>query len=230
MTKICTKCGVEKELGEFHKQCSSKDGLRSICKFCRIIYSQNNKEKISTSKRKTRQKYKDKIREYESKYKPIYYQNNIERFKQYKHEYYLKNKESIQQKNKLNYQKNKENIYKHLSDKRKNDIEYSLLCKLRSRINSVIKSRGVRKAHKSIELLGCTVKECREHLEKQFKEGMSWDNHGLYGWHIDHIKPCALFDLTDPEQQKQCFHYTNLQPLWAEDNLRKGDTYDEKDN
>ncbi len=62
----------------------------------------------------------------------------------------------------------------------------------------------------------------REHLEKQFKEGMTWENHGLYGWHIDHIIPCASFDLTDLEQQKKCFHYTNLQPLWAKENLIKG--------
>jgi hypothetical protein len=52
---------------------------------------------------------------------------------------------------------------------------------------------------------------------------MSWGNYGLHGWHVDHIIPCASFDLTDPEQQRQCFHYTNLQPLWAEDNLRKSD-------
>jgi HNH endonuclease. len=51
---------------------------------------------------------------------------------------------------------------------------------------------------------------------------MSWDNYGRDGWHIDHIRPCASFDLTDPEQQRQCFHYTNLQPLWAADNIRKG--------
>tara|TARA_R110000751_G_scaffold131998_3_gene234420 strand:- start:438 stop:656 length:219 start_codon:yes stop_codon:yes gene_type:complete len=69
------------------------------------------------------------------------------------------------------------------------------------------------------------------HLEDQFQDGMSWENYGrpngdyLEGWHIDHIKPCALFNLEDASQQKECFHYTNLQPLWAEDNLSKGDKY-----
>ena len=61
-----------------------------------------------------------------------------------------------------------------------------------------------------------------DHLEKQFQPGMSWDNHGYDGWHVDHIRPCASFDLTDEEQVRKCFHYTNLQPLWAKDNLRKG--------
>jgi hypothetical protein len=82
---------------------------------------------------------------------------------------------------------------------------------------------GVNKACTTKRLIGCTTKELRNHLEAQFIDDMSWDNYGYYGWHIDHIIPCACFDLSDPEQQRQCFHYTNLQPLWAEDNLRKSD-------
>lgn len=79
------------------------------------------------------------------------------------------------------------------------------------------------KSGRTLELLGCSILECRQHLEKQFKPGMTWENRGQHGWHIDHKRPCASFDLTDPKQQKQCFHYTNLQPLWAKDNLSKGD-------
>jgi len=71
-------------------------------------------------------------------------------------------------------------------------------------------------------LIGCTVQELRDHLEFQFRESMSWDNCGRNGWEIDHIIPCSSFDLTDPEQQKRCFHFSNLQPLWSEENLRKG--------
>jgi hypothetical protein len=89
-----------------------------------------------------------------------------------------------------------------------------------SRINEVVK--GLSKSARTMELVGCSPEELRAHLEAQFTEGMTWDNYGYRGWHIDHIKPCASFDLTDPEQQRQCFHYTNLQPLWAEENMRKG--------
>ena len=71
-----------------------------------------------------------------------------------------------------------------------------------------------------MDLVGCSIPELRKRLTQQFLPGMTWDNYGK--WHIDHIRPCASFDLTDPEQQKQCFHYSNLQPLWAADNLRKG--------
>jgi hypothetical protein len=102
------------------------------------------------------------------------------------------------------------------------DVEYKLLCTLRGRMKAAFKSKKLLKENKTIELLGCKVKEAREHIEKQFKEGMTWENHGINCWHIDHILPCASFDLTDPEQQKKCFHYTNLQPLWAKENISKG--------
>lgn len=73
-----------------------------------------------------------------------------------------------------------------------------------------------------MELVGCAIPFLRGYLEAKFKVGMSWSNHGA-GWHIDHIKPCASFNLLDEKEQKKCFHYKNLQPLWAEENLSKGD-------
>ena len=77
-------------------------------------------------------------------------------------------------------------------------------------------------------LLGCSIEEFIKYIEDRFTDGMSWDNRGLHGWHIDHIRPCASFDLTDPKQQKECFHYTNLQPLWAYENRSKGSMYNGK--
>ena len=74
-------------------------------------------------------------------------------------------------------------------------------------------------------MIGCSILELKQYLELKFKKGMTWDNYSFYGWHVDHIKPCASFDLTDIEQQKECFHYTNLQPLWCNDNWIKGDFY-----
>ena len=76
------------------------------------------------------------------------------------------------------------------------------------------------------DLIGCTVSQLACHLESQFKPGMSWENHGKYGWHMDHIRPLASFDLNDPEQLIEACHYVNIQPLWARDNLRKGDKYE----
>ena len=72
-----------------------------------------------------------------------------------------------------------------------------------------------------MKLVGCTLDELKNHLEKQFTKGMTWKNYNYRGWHVDHIIPCSSFDLIDPEQQKECFHYTNLQPLWGKDNIKK---------
>lgn len=96
--------------------------------------------------------------------------------------------------------------------------------RLRARMHTALRAAKCGKASKSLQLLGCTWHELVSHLESRFTGGMSWDNIGA--WHIDHIRPCASFDLTDPAQQIQCFHYTNLQPLWAEDNIRKGATHE----
>lgn len=91
---------------------------------------------------------------------------------------------------------------------------------IRTRVWTVLRGRS--KAAKTLELLGCSSQELRIYLEKSFKPGMSWDSYGLHGWVIDHKKPCAKFDLSDPAQQRECFHYTNLQPLWAIENWKKG--------
>lgn len=97
--------------------------------------------------------------------------------------------------------------------------------KFRSTIRMAIKRQS--KHHKKLQitaiLLGCTFDELKSHLQSKFKDGMTWENYGYYGWHIDHIRPCASFDLANPEHQKQCFHYTNLQPLWWHENIAKSD-------
>ena len=86
---------------------------------------------------------------------------------------------------------------------------------LSNRINGLLKSINSKKTSSSRQLLGCSIEFFREYLESKFTKGMSWENHGLYGWHLDHIRCCSSFDLSDLEQQKLCFHYTNYQPLWA---------------
>ena len=93
---------------------------------------------------------------------------------------------------------------------------------LNSRIRVALFSAQTRKAHKTEELIGCTIKELMSRFEMLFQPGMTWENYGRNGWHIDHIKPCDAFDLMDEAQQKECFHWSNLQPLWEADYIRKG--------
>jgi hypothetical protein len=107
--------------------------------------------------------------------------------------------------------------------KRATDLRFRLLGNLRVRLRQAVRSQRTKKSSSMLTLVGCTLSELISHLEIRFEPGMSWQNYGK--WHIDHIRPCASFDLTDPEQQKACFHFTNLQPLWALDNSRKGHRY-----
>lgn len=103
--------------------------------------------------------------------------------------------------------------------KRKTDRNFAFKKGLRCYLFKHVKE--YKSGHTS-ELIGCSVAQLKNYLESLFQPGMTWSNYGRNGWHIDHIRPCASFDLTDEKQQKQCFHYTNLQPLWAIDNLKKG--------
>lgn len=121
------------------------------------------------------------------------------------------------------YYENKEIEFEKKKERYKNDSSFRLKYSISNRIRKVLNSNS--KSAKTLDLLGCSVEELKTHLEKQFKEGMTWDNYGFKGWHMDHIKPCASFDLKNPEEQKECFHYTNLQPLWWYENFSKSDKF-----
>jgi hypothetical protein len=103
------------------------------------------------------------------------------------------------------------------SNRKRTDKTYRIVHGIRNRIRIAIKKNV--KSSSSLILLGCTIPFLKQYLATKFQKGMSWENYGH--WHIDHIQPCSSFDLSIPEQQRQCFHYTNLQPLWAKDNLVK---------
>jgi hypothetical protein len=118
----------------------------------------------------------------------------------------------------------KKRMRKYLYKRRRENIQFRIRNRLRVKLSLDINRYNGKKKESAIKLLGCTIDFLRQYLEKQFQPGMSWDNWGLHGWHIDHIRPCVSFDLTKPAQQRICFHYSNLQPLWALDNIRKGAT------
>ncbi|MDA8212175.1 MAG: hypothetical protein M0021_09900 [Clostridia bacterium] len=102
----------------------------------------------------------------------------------------------------------------------KDTTNRKIIRNIRSRIIHILLGR--KKSAPTLKLIGCTRAELRTHLEALFTDGMTWENYGKSnGWQVDHIRPCASFDLTDPRQQRECFHYTNLQPLWATENRRK---------
>jgi hypothetical protein len=197
--KICTICKKEKNIKDFSKH---KNKTTYRCKQCLSDYNKNyyqkNQEKLKERAAQFRENHPD--------YMITWRENNKNKVYKQKREWFEKNR------HKLNEQERQ---------RRKKDHAYRIKKNLRRRINNVIKKPNKKHAP-TFELLGCSLQEFLKHLEGQFVEGMNWNNYGNL-WHIDHILPCASFDLTDPEQQRKCFHYTNLQPLWAIDNIRKRD-------
>ena len=152
--------------------------------------------------------------------KRIYYNNNKDKLLLQKKENYKYDKH----KRKAYYEANKDKIRilkKDYRKKNKNNIKFKLPSILRRRLRCALK--GNYKTGSAVKDLGCSIDELKSYLESKFLSGMSWDNYGFYGWHIDHIKPLASFDLTDRKQFLEACHYKNLQPLWAKDNLIKGD-------
>lgn len=151
-----------------------------------------------------------------------HYVKNADRIKEKSRKYYADNTEAALERSKEYARRNKDKINSYYKRWREENPGAKIAGNMRVRIREVI-SRGSR-SESTMKMIGCSISELEAHLSGQFTEGMTWDNYGE--WHVDHIRPCASFDLSDPSQQKECFHYTNLQPLWAEDNLRKGAKYD----
>lgn len=100
------------------------------------------------------------------------------------------------------------------------NIQRSIKQRLCTRIRTVLARRNIRKTDKTIELIGCTWASLQSHIESLFLPGMSWENRSL--WHIDHVRPCASFDLRNPSQLRACFHFLNLEPMWSDKNMSKG--------
>lgn len=229
--KRCSKCGKIKPIAQYYSNTRSKDGFYSRCKSCHDLVvrawesknpdkkaeinrasKERNREDIRTRKRE-RWKNDLEFREKEIAIARRWKEENLEKVKKYRKEY-----SANPEKKSLRNRSRQERL--------KTNPAYKVEVNLRRRIIKALK--GEAKSKSTMELLGCSHEKFIEYIEGQFEEGMTWENYGYRGWHLDHIIPCAAFDLTDPEQQKRCFHYTNLQPLWWKVNLAKKDKFPEK--
>ena len=237
--KICSKCQEEKEVCEFYTDKSKIDGYYSSCKKCKIIYTKTRVDENKTYLKLWKinnPNYQKKFREKNPNYVKEYYKNNkevlLERVKKHYHEnketilpkirersskYYYDNRETRLEYRKEYNKNNREKRNEYLSNKKKIDPIYRLSCIVRNRIYSFLKNKNITKQNKTFNIVGCSPELLKEYLEKQFVDGMCWDNRNE--WHIDHIIPLSSAN-TEEEIYKLC-HYTNLQPLWAEDNLKK---------
>jgi light-regulated signal transduction histidine kinase (bacteriophytochrome) len=182
-------------------------------------YREANRDKVLLKKKVYRKNNKDKIKLSDKAYREA----NRDKVLLKKKAYYESNKDKIKIQKKIYCESNKDKINSYFRNKTKTDIQYKLRKNLRCRLRSAINNN--QKVGSAVKDLGCTIDELKPYLESKFQSGMTWDNWTSDGWHIDHIKPLSSFDLTDRHQFLEACHYTNLQPLWAKDNLLKSDTW-----
>ena len=232
--KKCTKCKEEKEYSEYSFKKTCRDGYASICKNCVKEYSKihyyNNKEKRNIEIKEYVLKNKEKINQYQK----LWVEKNKEKIKEKAKEYRENNKELIKEKRKeylKEYRKkNREKINKKNREYESKKIKEDLLFKFKKRVrDNVLKSfkRGknqYQKNAKTESILGCTILEFKVYIKSKFKKGMTFENIGK--WHLDHIIP--LSKAKTEQEIIKLNHYTNFQPLWAEENLIKSDKIIEK--
>ncbi len=223
--RACTKClrSFPFTAEFFTRRSDTLIGLRSQCKPCTNARDKrwaNNPEKERQrvkayrlanpeTVQNTKKRWNDANREHNTEMHRLWIAKNRDHANAYQREYNKKNSDKIRE---INKKKTKKRL--------QNDPAYRIQMNLYSRMRLGLRRVGAVKKGRYVELIGCTYTELKAYIGDKLESGMTWENYG--GWHIDHIIPCAAFDLTDPEQQWACFHYTNLQPLWAEDNLKKG--------
>lgn len=212
-TKVCSKCKEDKDICEFGKLKCSKDGLSYSCKECNnkrsSDYQKNNPEKVLEQQKKWRNKNPEWVYNRHKRYRA----KNPEKVKDFKKNWLDKNPEKRKEYSE-NYKPRKRDQRKERND---SDSVFNLVNRMRCRLWKYLTIHNITKKNKTFEIVGCDPQFLKEHLENQFIDSMGWDNRGE--WHIDHIIPLSSAK-TEDELYKLC-HYTNLQPLWAEDNLKK---------
>lgn len=220
-TKTCTKCNVQKPITEFGNDKSKSDGKQPSCKNCK---SQTDKAYKSTNR--------DKVKENDKRY----YEQNSEAIKARVKQWYQANKEHHLARSKLwrknNYDKwvsgkkrwleaNKDKMKKYINDyikeKYQNDMQYRIKSICASRIRSLVRNDA-----STFDLIGCNYDFFHDWIEYQFDENMTWENIGQY-WHFDHVVPCSSYDLSNKDELEECFHWSNMRPLEAQQNLKKHD-------
>jgi len=245
-TKVCPKCKIEKDISMFSKNKCTKDGYQWCCRDCRSIKTKEKREaeekrmllfalgfkicSVCHAIKPVRMfyKHKDSIDGLYYACKECYKKFERKGYVKYHREYGRKYRELNRDRvNETARRAAKSRKAKERLNRLKKDITYKIIHTLRQRLYYSVKLQKGNK-QPTLGLLGCSTEEFKKYLETLFTGGMTWDNYGKNGWHIDHIIPCAAFDLTDPEQQRKCFHYTNLQPLWASDNQKKSSYYKNK--
>lgn len=211
LVKTCSSCKIEQTIMNFHKYKKSKDGHTHRCKSCvsrKTTISSENKKCTSCeiiksigdfNKRSDGKLGRNSVCKlcYQDKQTKWRF-NNEERYLEYRRNYYM--------------------------NRRTSDDAFKITSNLRCRLYQFLKSKKMSKNNSTFEIIGCTPEYLRIYIENKFTDNMSWDNYGYDGWHLDHIIPLSRVNTIDDIYK--LFHYTNLQPLWGKENMKKSDKYE----
>jgi hypothetical protein len=224
--KTCTKCGETKSVEDYHKAKKGKFGRSATCKACKAIWAKQDREKypekwdarIKSWQARNPEKMRaiwaegrKRTREKRAEYQRERYRSDPEKYNQITRDRRASNPEGTRAHNKKS------------NDRRRKDPKFRLEQTVRRSIYSSISS-GSKRGRKTFEILGYSPQDLRDHLEKHFHPGMSWDNYGKFGWHIDHIIPLSAHNYETPDDIdfKRAWALENLRPLWWQDNIKKG--------
>lgn len=180
-----------------------------------------NKARLRAKQNAYRKANREHVREQRKKYTHKHRAKCKESARRYRRKWKSENPDRLRLQMKRWRDSHKSQIREYYRNRYHNNPMHAIRCRLSCRISKVLRRNGTYKSNRTMDLIGLSLPEFKAYLESNFKPGMTWENRHL--WHIDHKMPCASFNLIDPEQQKLCFHYTNLEPLWWRDNLSKAD-------
>jgi hypothetical protein len=224
MEKKCSRC---KQLFPLEELNSNR-----LCISCKTIYNkeynERNRERTALYNKEYRSKNKEYLRKKSKEFSKKYYEDNKEKINNKIKLYRIKNKEKCKEYQRNYNIKNREKINKQSREgskrRRNSSPQIKMVSNLRYRFKELLKGTGIRKHAKTLSLFGCYAPELKQYLESKFLPTMTWENYGKL-WQIDHIIPCNYFDLTKEEEQRKCFHYTNLQPLFTVTTIIDGIEY-----
>jgi len=216
-TKQCTKCKEIKNIDEFYK---GKEGYRFWCKLCQSIAGKEYRLKYPNKNKENKLKNKERNQIVNKQYYNLHKDEIIAKSGNWR----INNPEKMEISRKK-WKDNNPELFILTSRKAGKKYYASLKGRIHKNISSLIKLalKNNKNGWSWETLLGYTVEDLKKHLESLFTEGMTWENYGFKGWHIDHIIPKGLWEFTKPTDRefKQCWALANLQPLWAIDNLKK---------
>ena len=212
LVKLCAYCKIEKDASQFHKNRNCVDGLSTLCKSCRSITIKAQKQRKLQEVPSGQYKICSRCNESLCTSKFTINNRTCDKLSTFCKE--------CAKPNLWNDEKQRAS-YKKYDAKKRNRIRRNMC----SRIRHALRSQNVTKQKSTIDFISCDIPFLRKWLEYQFQDNMKWTNMGV--WHIDHVRPCSSFDLENESQQKECFHWKNLRPLWGKDNLEKSNKIDD---